>query len=34
MDKVKLGDIAEVVSGLSYRRYREEDGQSYDVIVQ
>ena len=34
MDKVKLGDIAEVVSGLSYRRYREESGQSYDVIVQ
>lgn len=34
MDKVKLGDIAEVISGLSYRRYRQEDGQSYDVIVQ
>ncbi|WP_407423856.1 hypothetical protein [Methanobrevibacter sp.] len=34
MDKVKLGDIADVSSGLSYRRYVEEGSQSYDVIVQ
>lgn len=34
MNKVKLGEIAEVISGLSYRRYREEDGQSFNVIVQ
>lgn len=34
MGKVKLGDIAEVISGLSYRRYVDEDSQSFDVIVQ
>lgn len=34
MKKVKLGEIAEVISGLSYRRYREEDGRMFNVIVQ
>lgn len=34
MDKVKLKDIAEVSSGLSYRRYVDEDSQSFNVIVQ
>ena len=34
MNKVKLGDIAEVISGLSYRRYREDDGETFDVILQ
>ena len=34
MDKVKLKDIADVSSGLSYRRYVDEDSQSFDVIVQ
>ena len=34
MDKVKLNDIAEVSSGLSYRRYVDEDSQSFNVIVQ
>lgn len=34
MNKVKLADIAEVISGLSYRRYKDESEDSYDVIVQ
>lgn len=34
MKKLKLGEIAEIISGLSYRRYREEDGQMFEVIVQ
>lgn len=34
MDKVKLNDIAEVISGMSYRRYAEENEKSYDVILQ
>lgn len=34
MDKVKLKDIAEVISGLSYRRYVDDGEKSYDVIVQ
>jgi restriction endonuclease S subunit len=34
MNKVKLKDIAEVISGLSYRRYIDDDAPFYDVIVQ
>ncbi len=34
MNKVKLGDIADVSSGLSYRRYVKDGEQSFDVIVQ
>ena len=34
MAKLKLADIAEVISGLSYRRYIDEAGQDFDVIVQ
>ena len=34
MNKVKLDEIAEVVSGLSYRRYLSEIGENYEVIVQ
>ena len=34
MRKVKLGDIAEVYSGLSYRRYLDDDGIKCNVIVQ
>lgn len=34
MQKAILNDIAEVISGLSYRRYRDEDGEEYKVIVQ
>ncbi|WP_405304630.1 hypothetical protein [Methanobrevibacter sp.] len=34
MDKVKLKDIADVSSGLSYRRYVDDESQSFDVIVQ
>lgn len=34
MNKVKLSDIADVMSGLSYRRYRDEHEKEYDVIVQ
>ena len=34
MDKVKLNDIAEITSGLSYRRYLDENAQEYDVILQ
>lgn len=34
MEKSKLKDIAEITSGLSYRRYLEEEGIDYEVIVQ
>ena len=34
MRKVKLKDIAEVYSGLSYRRYLDNDGIKCNVIVQ
>ena len=31
---VKLRDIADVFSGLSYRRYLEDNGNEFEVIVQ
>ena len=34
MDKVKLKDIAEVFSGLSYRRYIDEESREFNVVVQ
>lgn len=34
MDKVKLKDIAEVISGMSYRRYLDENGREYEVVLQ
>lgn len=34
MKNVKLSDIAEVISGLSYRRYLDENGDSFKIIVQ
>lgn len=34
MNRVKLKNIAEVTSGLSYRRYLAEDGEDFEVIVQ
>jgi restriction endonuclease S subunit len=34
MNRVKLANIAEVSTGLSYRRYLEENGKKFDVIVQ
>lgn len=34
MKKVKLEEIAEIISGLSYRRYLDEDGEKFQVIVQ
>lgn len=34
MQKVKLNDIADVYSGLSYRRYLDEEGIKYNVVVQ
>lgn len=34
MKKVKLNDIAEVISGLSYRRYLDETGDSFKIVVQ
>jgi restriction endonuclease S subunit len=34
MQKVKLKDIAEIFSGLSYRRYLSDDGEKFNVIVQ
>ena len=34
MNKVKLYEIAEVLSGLSYRRYLTDEGDDYEVIVQ
>lgn len=34
MQKLKLKDIAEIFSGLSYRRYLSDDGMSFEVVVQ
>ena len=34
MDKVKLKDIATVMSGMYYRRYLDDKGEEYDVILQ
>lgn len=34
MKEVKLRDIADVFSGLSYRRYLEDNGNEFEVIVQ
>lgn len=34
MNRLKLKDIAEVFTGLSYRRYLQDDGEEYEVIVQ
>jgi type I restriction enzyme S subunit len=34
MQKIILNDIAEIISGLSYRRYLDEDGEKFKVIVQ
>ena len=34
MKKVKLDEIAEIISGLSYRRYLDEKGDKFQVIVQ
>ena len=34
MQKIILNDIAEVISGLSYRRYLDETGNQFKVIVQ
>lgn len=34
MQKKTLKDIAEVISGLSYRRYLDDDGKRFKVIVQ
>lgn len=34
MNRIKLADIAEVISGMSYRRYCDENEMEYDVIVQ
>lgn len=34
MDKVKLKDIAEVISGMSYRRYLDDSGEEYQLILQ
>ena len=34
MNKVKLNDIAEVLSGMSFRRYKSDSGEEHEVIVQ
>ena len=34
MNRIKLKDIAEVFTGLSYRRYLKDDGEEFEVIVQ
>ena len=34
MKKVKLEDMAEILSGLSYRRYLDDTGEKFQVIVQ
>ena len=34
MQNVKLKDIADVFSGLSYRRYLDDEGTTYNVVVQ
>ena len=34
MQKIILNDIAQIISGLSYRRYLDENGDTFKVIVQ
>jgi len=34
MKKIKLGQIAEISTGLSYRRYLDDEGKEFDVILQ
>ncbi|WP_458453788.1 restriction endonuclease subunit S [Methanobrevibacter sp.] len=34
MKEMKLEDMAEIFSGLSYRRYLDEDGEKFKVVVQ
>lgn len=34
MKTVKLKEIAEIISGLSYRRYLDENGEKFQVVVQ
>lgn len=34
MQKIKLDEIAEILSGLSYRRYLDENGDTFKIIVQ
>lgn len=34
MKKIELADIAEISSGLSYRRYLDDNGLEFDVVVQ
>ena len=34
MQKIILNDIAEIISGLSYRRYLDESGDNFKIIVQ
>ena len=34
MKKVKLAEMAEIFSGLSYRRYLDDDGMDFEVVVQ
>lgn len=34
MKKITLNDIAEIISGLSYRRYLDEHGKKFKIIVQ
>lgn len=34
MDRIKLSQIAEIISGLSYRRYLDAKGTDFEVIVQ
>ncbi len=34
MQKIMLNDIAEIFSGLSYRRYLDENGDNFKIIVQ
>lgn len=34
MNQLKLKDIAEVYTGLSYRRYLQDDGEEFEVILQ
>lgn len=34
MQEVELNEIAEIISGLSYRRYLDDEGIDFDVVVQ
>lgn len=34
MNKTKLVDIAEVLTGLSYRRYLDDEGTDFDIVLQ